>query len=753
MPAAYEGGAAMKDRMRTLFLSGYWRYTLCFSAIVLTLILAMGIYLYRYYYRTIYSDFLSDNQKYLASVASQHEKGVELIKNVSIQLGDSDDTVPFKLQEQPMKTFSLKDQLKTCRLVSQFYDSLFFMFHGDDYLYTDSTSVQFERFLSTGLVPSGCSPGRLRELLANPGKLSVLREQPVSGFLSGVSGGVLYALPVNPGNKGTLLFLVGSSYYDALLSSPPSELRATYILKDGSVVVKRGEASFTDREIEKTVSGRGLGHFEADGEKGRYLVSVANGDNGFRYCTVQSLEIFRRKILSEQWGLLFFLMLLTIPSTVAIMVLSRKLHRPIRMLRGMFRRDSVGDDLDVIRNGIRELVGHNQELTEIVEKSLSIRRSELIRNFIRGAFDSHEALVEAGEKVGLSLDRKFFAVALADAHSLNERPLTEELLKMFGPGEPVTGHGFNLIDNNQTLFVFFADEPEAISEFASRFAMMGKNLGDSFVMAVSGTHDDYAEVSSAYLEASTAFDSRFLEGESDILSFSGLPSGESVGQFPQAYIESLKNVLRLGDEQSVNEVIKQIFQYLRSSKQSLFVFRVAYNEIIDVLIREWRPGALGIREIYDVFSLSHCLSIQDLDDMLRSVCKVILRNQPHVEEDVHGKMREAAAYMQEHYGDSELNMNALADHLAISAVTLSIEFKKSMGMNPSEYLTVLRINRAKELLLKTSLSIKEISGAVGYYDVPGFIRRFKRYTAQTPLQFRQSGMGLKTDGPAARENS
>lgn len=737
----------MRDRMRTLFSSVYWKYTLCFSAIVLTLILAMGIYLYRYYYRTIYSDFLSDNQKYLASVANQHEKGIELIKNVSIQLGDSDDTVPFKLQEQPIKTFPLKDQLKTCRLVSQFYNSLFFMFHEDNYLYTDSTSVQSERFLNTGLVPKSCSPGQLRKLLANPGKLSVLGEQPISGFLSGVSAGVIYALPVNPGNKGTLLFLVGSSYYDALLCSSPLELRTTYILKDGSVVVKRGEALFSDREIEEAVSSLQSGHFEMDGEKGRFLISVAYGDDGFRYCTAQSLQIFRRKILSEQWGLLFFLMLLTVPSTAAIMVLSRKLHRPIRMLRGMFQRDSVGDDLDVIRNGIRELVGHNQELTEIVEKSLSIRRSELIRSFIRGEFDSREALVVAGEKVGLSLDRKCFAVLLADARSLNERPLTEELLKLFGSGESVTGYGFNLIDNNQMLFVFFADEPEAIFEFASSFAAVGKNLGDSFVMAISGTHEDYGEVSSAYLEANTAFDGRFLEGESDILRFSGLPSGESVEQFPQVYIESLKNALRLGDEQSVNEVIKQIFQYLRSGRQSLFVFRVAYNEIINVLICEWKPGALGIREIYDVFSLSHCLSIRDLDDMLRSVCKVILCNQCHVKEDVHGKMREAAAYMQKHYDNSELNMNALAEHLSISAVTLSIEFKKSVGMNPSEYLTFLRINQAKELLLKTGLSIKEISGAVGYYDVPGFIRRFKRYTAQTPLQFRQSasGMGLKTD--------
>ena len=141
--------------MRKVFSGVYGRYILAFSAIVLALILVMGGFLYRYYSNTIYSDFLMSNGKYLSSVVDQHEKDLEMIKNISIQLGTSNVTVPFQLQKNPLKTFPLKNQLHTYKVVSQFYDGLFFKFHDDQYLYNDSTSVQREFFLDKGLLLSG----------------------------------------------------------------------------------------------------------------------------------------------------------------------------------------------------------------------------------------------------------------------------------------------------------------------------------------------------------------------------------------------------------------------------------------------------------------------------------------------------------------------------------------------------------------------------------------------------------------------
>ena len=203
-------------------------------------------------------------------------------------------------------------------------------------------------------------------------------------------------------------------------------------------------------------------------------------------------------------------------------------------------------------------------------------------------------------------------------------------------------------------------------------------------------------------------------------------------------MDALKNALRLGEEESMNAVINEIFRHLRSSGQSLFAFRILYNDILSVLVHEWNAGHEHIEayRLYDIFTLSRCLSIQDLDNMLRSICRSLLNNENSVHWKSENKMAEAAAYMRKNYSDSNLNMNALAEHLSMGTVALSVGFKETMGMSPSDYLTLLRIERAKQLLCETGLTIKEICNAVGYYDIPGFIRRFKRYTTITPAQFR-----------------
>ncbi|HML48785.1 MAG TPA: helix-turn-helix transcriptional regulator [Clostridia bacterium] len=82
-------------------------------------------------------------------------------------------------------------------------------------------------------------------------------------------------------------------------------------------------------------------------------------------------------------------------------------------------------------------------------------------------------------------------------------------------------------------------------------------------------------------------------------------------------------------------------------------------------------------------------------------------------------------------------MSAIADAFGISAVRLSLDFKELCGMTPSEYLLLLRMEKAKALLGETKLSVKEVGQAVGYYDASGFIRRFRQYLAMTPAQYRQ----------------
>ena len=131
--------------------------------------------------------------------------------------------------------------------------------------------------------------------------------------------------------------------------------------------------------------------------------------------------------------------------------------------------------------------------------------------------------------------------------------------------------------------------------------------------------------------------------------------------------------------------------------------------------------------------------------MLRRLCDYLLSGNGGAEGPVSAgeedEISQVVHYMEEHFSDPEISMTALADSFDLSTTRFSLSFKEKMGMSPLDYLTLLRVEKAKELLASTNLTIRDISAQVGYYDSGSFIRRFKQITGETPLQYRRSRGG------------
>ena len=94
-------------------------------------------------------------------------------------------------------------------------------------------------------------------------------------------------------------------------------------------------------------------------------------------------------------------------------------------------------------------------------------------------------------------------------------------------------------------------------------------------------------------------------------------------------------------------------------------------------------------------------------------------------------------YLQEHL-DKEISLNILADEFHLSSQYISQLFKSEIGVNFLAYLTSIRMERAKKLLLTTSLSIGEISEKCGYADYRVFTKAFKKEEGSTPSQYRRN---------------
>ncbi|WP_246168022.1 helix-turn-helix transcriptional regulator [Serratia rhizosphaerae] len=83
-------------------------------------------------------------------------------------------------------------------------------------------------------------------------------------------------------------------------------------------------------------------------------------------------------------------------------------------------------------------------------------------------------------------------------------------------------------------------------------------------------------------------------------------------------------------------------------------------------------------------------------------------------------------------------MSTVADNAGVSYHHFSRTFKKISGYNFKEYLTMVRINKAKLLLKDTNIPITDISYTCGFSGHKQLIFAFNKYCRMTPTEFRKS---------------
>lgn len=93
--------------------------------------------------------------------------------------------------------------------------------------------------------------------------------------------------------------------------------------------------------------------------------------------------------------------------------------------------------------------------------------------------------------------------------------------------------------------------------------------------------------------------------------------------------------------------------------------------------------------------------------------------------------------MVEGYADSNLSVSTVARLLCITPNYLSRIFHQKTGMTCVEYLTGIRLDEAKKLLIHTSLKNYDIAEKIGYASAHYFSSLFKKNTGLTPSEFRE----------------
>lgn len=140
------------------------------------------------------------------------------------------------------------------------------------------------------------------------------------------------------------------------------------------------------------------------------------------------------------------------------------------------------------------------------------------------------------------------------------------------------------------------------------------------------------------------------------------------------------------------------------------------------LLHAYRQDPKRARDL----SISLYAMLLELKDAIRQPLSPALKKQ-HV-------LAQAMHYLAE---EKEPQLSTLASMLHMSEAHLCRLFKEYTGYRPFEYMNLIRLQKARELLQSSSLSVGEVARACGYESHSYFTMLFKRHTGMTPTEYRQ----------------
>ena len=226
--------------------------------------------------------------------------------------------------------------------------------------------------------------------------------------------------------------------------------------------------------------------------------------------------------------------------------------------------------------------------------------------------------------------------------------------------------------------------------------------------------------------------------------------------FPEKNLFTFKDII--GWENKHSPSIRLLLKNLDNSLQSLDCGRCV--EDLGKITQTLRDGSYSYNQIYS--SLLSCVSKVesfictqvgkeiDLDHSFNGTDNILEFEQwitgtiKHTFENIDNKesssdtlVNSAQEMIEQNIQNTQLSLGFIANELGISAKHLSKIFKDKTGVNFIDYVTNLKLNHSRNLLISTDLKVEEISDIIGYSTSHYFISRFKIMFGCTPNKYRE----------------
>lgn len=392
-----------------------------------------------------------------------------------------------------------------------------------------------------------------------------------------------------------------------------------------------------------------------------------------------------------------------------------------------------------------ELVANKLSMSEMLEKGKRLGMDLSAENYVILL----GMVKKAGDKVNQYSEE---AVEIMD--KLNEAIEGDESCYLFDRG----AEGFGVLVKGDSEFQIEDFLQARRGDFDH---ILKKYAGLEYFIGVGRTVQRLRELPDSFDEANKAFAYRYFEKTNrvvfyDRLEDSGFNQEDTLDLFNldvgKIDKKILQNFLKSGLQEEVSHFVHDYFAGIGGKNIESFLFRqyITMDMYFGTIAFVEEMGGESeeiIKRCGDIANVSGMLSsvdttIQYITDIIKEA--LTLRDTLSASR-YSAILGSAIEYIEEHYHEEEISLNKVAAHVNMSPSHFSTIFSQEMGRTFIEYLTNVRMEKAKELLMCTNMKSSEVGYAAGYKDSHYFSYLFKKTQNCTPKEYRLRGKNTGAD--------
>lgn len=410
-----------------------------------------------------------------------------------------------------------------------------------------------------------------------------------------------------------------------------------------------------------------------------------------------------------------------------------------------------------LKETFNNLVNTNTDMSRMIENQKPFLKNAFFNRLLYGNFTTEDEASIIANNIGLSYKDKVMSILIFRFNTEIDK-IVEGDLKLINScilslieviNEILPDSLYTNLEGNQVVLLMSIDKnrKEYFREETEQMIIkikeaMPYNVAEKFFVYGGNMVENLTELKESYNNAVYMFQNENGQIENTVIwyinNFTNIPTYP-----PQDFSLKLMHYVLAGDNEGLHDALEEIIKkYFIDNNLPVYLQHMLLNELQTVLFRIIRR--IGTQE--SEYRLYYNKLEENSNKTLLSQITITLNLYKKICNDIAEKKKlqdasaltsSIASYIDINYGDKNLSLTSVADIFNISEPYLSSIFKQSLGINFSTYMEGVRIDKAKELLKNTKLSIGDISENVGYCSANSFCRAFKRVTGISASEYRK----------------